>query len=106
MKTVDTYSITTTGHKADGSGNELRDEQGLAHKPKYYSVYDRDTSNFLATGRNSESLDDIADSMWSYMQQDLEEENKKAFTAEEIVEELNFYNFEVVGHDEKMEEEM
>ena len=102
---IDTYSITTRGTKADESGNELRDEGGMAHVPKYYSVFDRDTTRFLATGRNSESLQDVADEMWSYMEQDLEEGNKKSFVAAEIVEELNFHNFEIMGHDEKMSED-
>jgi hypothetical protein len=102
---MNTYKITIEGYIADESGNVLCDENGQAHRPKYYSVFDRDTGNYMATGRNSRSLETLGEEMFSYMANGLEDDEIKTYRKQFItnpVEELGFFNFEVVGHDKKL----
>lgn len=94
------YSITTTGHKADESGNEERTESGEAQKPKYYSVLDTETHNVLATARNNETLNAIAIEMEDYLTKDRE----TVLIGDNVVEELSFYGYEIIGHDELLEQ--
>lgn len=95
------YSITTTGHKADESGNELRTEQGEAQLPKYYSVMDRETLSLLHTARNKQSLADVAERMHSYFNGEID----TLLTDRNVVDEILFYGYEVMGHDEIIHDE-
>ena len=96
------YTITNIGTKADESGNEERTEQGEAQRPKYYSVMDTETHTMLATGRNNESLARLADDMESFLSHDRE----TVLTGENVVEELSFYGYEIIGHDELLDKEI
>ena len=99
---MEIYNITTTGHIADESGNELRTEKGEAQRTKYYSVWDKEAFRYLATAKNSPNLDELANDMEGYFIQD--GDDKIELTGETVTEELNFYGFEIHGHNELITE--
>lgn len=58
-----------------------------------YSLYDLETMDYLATGRNSKTIEELKEDLTTYMWYDIEAEDREEWAKlplEEICEQLNY----------------